>query len=172
MDENKKRLMYIQSEDFYFLTYNTIILLNTLDCVEGDKYLKDYRKIPFLIDFIANPYFAAFLNGSVLNEFDKREMTRLYSNGILRQKEINKLFYTLDKRGLIHLSRKDNSDILDVTLNKSKLSSDFFDSELFGVEIHNSKLIKNHIPKLSFITLDTLKQKLFADKGVKVWQLF
>lgn len=172
MDENKKRLMYIQSEDFYFLTYNTIILLNTLNCIEGDRYLKDYRKISFLVDFTSNPYYAAFLKGGALNESDKREMTRLYSNGILRQKEINKLFYALDSRGIIHLTRKSNSDILDVTLNKSKVPAEFFDGELFEVEIQNSMLIKNHISRLSSITLDTLKQKLFTDKGVKVWQLF
>jgi len=164
--------MYIQSEDFYFLTYNTVILLNSLNCIEGDRYLKDYRKISFLIDFISNPYYATFLKGAALNESDKREMTRLYSNGILRQKEINKLFYTLDRRGIIHLTRKRNSDILDVTLNKSKVSEEFFDKELFEVEIQNSMLIKNHIPRLSSITIDTLKQKLFTDKGVKVWQLF
>lgn len=164
--------MYIQSEDFYFLTYNTIILLNTMNCIEGDKYLKDYRKISFLVDFISNPYYVAFLRGGVLNESDKRELTRLYSNGILRQKEINKLFYTLDSRGIIHLTRKTNSDILDVTLNKSQVPAEFFDGELFEMEIQNSLLIKNHISRLAAITLDTLKQKLFTDKGVKVWQLF
>ena len=164
--------MYIQSEDFYFLTYNTVILLNTLNCIEGHRYLKDYRKISFLVDFISNPYNAAFLRGGTLNEADKRELTRLYSNGILRQKEINKLFYTLDSRGIIHLARKSNSDILDVTLKKSNVLTDFFDDELFEVEIQNSVLIKNYISRLSSITLDTLKQKLFTDKGVKVWQLF
>lgn len=172
MDENKKRLMYIQSEDFYFLTYNTVILLNTLNCVEGDKYLKDYRKISFLVDFISNPYYASFLKNKTLNESDKRELTRLYSNGIIRQKEINKLFYTLDSRGIIHLSRKENTDILDVTLNKSNVPVEFFDGDLFEVEILNSLLIKNHISRLSSITLDTLKQKIFIDKGVKAWQLF
>lgn len=172
MNENKKRLMYIQSEDFYFLTYNTVILLNTLNCIEGNRYLKDYRKISFLIDFISNPYYASFLKGKILNESDKRELTKLYSNGFIRQKEINKLFYTLDNRGLIHLTRKENSDILDVTLNKSKFPAEFFDGELFEVEIQNSMLVKNHISRLSSITLDTLKKKVFMDKGVKVWQLF
>lgn len=172
MKNEKKRLMYIQSEDFYFLTYNTIILLHVLNCTNGERFLKDYRKLSFLMDFISNPYFASFLEKDSLSNSDVRELTRLYSNGILRLKEINKLYYTLDNRKIITLERKDNSDILNISLNESKLPGDFFDTELFEVEIENAKLIKSRLKRLTGITLDSLREKLFTDKGVKAWQLF
>lgn len=164
--------MYIQSEDFYFLTYNTIILLQTLNCTNGERFMKDYRKISFLIDFISNPYYSTFLNKDILSDSDTRELTRLYSNGILRLKEINKLFYTLDSQKIISLEKKNGSDVLNICLNEPALPTDFINKDLFQVEIENAKLIKSRIQRLTTITLDSLQKKLFIDKGVKAWQLF
>lgn len=164
--------MYIQSEDFYFLTYNTIILLKTLECTNGNRYLKDYRKISFLMDFISNPDYVSFLDKETLSSSDLRELTRLYSNGILRLKELNKLYYTLDNRKIITLTKKENSEVFDISLNTENVANDFMDNELFEIEIENSKIIKSRIKRLSGLTLDSLKQKLFIDKGVKAWQLF
>lgn len=172
MENKKKRLMYIQSEDFYFLTYNTIILLKVLDCTNGKRYLKDYRKISFLMDFISNPYYVSFLDKEILSASDLRELTQLYSNGILRLKELNKLYYTLDSRKIIKLEKKENSDEFNISLNIDNVACDFIDNELFEIEFKNSKIIKSRIKRLSALTLDSLKQKLFIDKGVKAWQLF
>lgn len=172
MENEKKRLMYIQSEDFYFLTYNTIIFLKTLDCINGSRHLKDYRKISFLMDFISNPYYVSYLDKEILSSSDLRELTRLYSNGILRLKELNKLYYTLDSRKIITLSKKENSDVFDISLNIENVADEFLDEELFEIEIENSKVIKSRIKRLSSISLDSLKEKLFIDKGVKAWQLF
>ena len=128
MKSEKKRLMYIQSEDFYFLTYNTVILLYTLDCINGVRYMKDYRKISFLMDFISNPYYTSFLDRETLSNSDIRELTRLYSNGILRLKDINKLFYTLDSQKIITLNKKKGTDVFNISLNVSNLDSNFINT--------------------------------------------
>ena len=168
---DKKRLMYIQSEDFYFLTYNTIILLQELKCVDG-KFLKDYRKIAFLTDFVSNPYYTSFLKKETYSDKDKNELTRLYSNGILREKEINKLFYSLENRGIITLERNSKKDEINISLNSKMISPDFLDTELFEVEIRNAKIIKTSINRLISLKLESLITKIFIEKGVKIWQLF
>ena len=50
----KKRMMFIQREDYNFLTYNFLILLNELNCVSEDKRFNDFRKIAYLVEFISN----------------------------------------------------------------------------------------------------------------------
>lgn len=44
----KKRMMFSVAEDSYFLTYNIILILGILGCVQ-EKYLKDIKKISLLI---------------------------------------------------------------------------------------------------------------------------
>ena len=41
----KKRLMFIQKEDYNFLTYNFLILLKELDCINYQKRFTDFRRI-------------------------------------------------------------------------------------------------------------------------------
>lgn len=48
----KKRLMFVTHDDFYFLTYNLILVLSALECTSKDKVFTDLKKIAYLIDLI------------------------------------------------------------------------------------------------------------------------
>jgi len=164
----KKYLMYIQSEDFYFLAYNSIIFLDTLKCVDG-KVMKDCRKLSYLVDFIAHPQYVHLLRKEEVYNTDLRQLTELYSKGIMREKQINKLLFLLNQQEIITLTqqKKDNTK-LDITLNKSNLPADFLDKELFKLEIMNSKSIKKNIARLTQLTFSTFIKKAFISKGVKI----
>lgn len=172
MNKEKKQLMYIHSEDFYFLTYNTFVLLNVLDCVNEKRFLKDYRKLAYLIEFVSNPYYASFLTKERLGENNLRELRDLYSNAFVREKEISRLLFALEQQGVVKLKKKEGAEIIDVTLMKGEIPSDFLDKELFQVEIRNTQLIKENVPRLTSIKLESVIGKIFTDKGFEPWQLF
>lgn len=168
----KKRMMFIKSEDYYFLTYSIIILLDTLACTDKQRYFLDYRKLSYLIDFISNRKLVYLLEKEKLNDEEIRIMTNVYSSGILRVKEINKLLYSLDKKKIIHLKKDTKSDRIDVSLLRDQIDKDFIDKQLFEYELRNSLKLKAILKRLSGLKYETLTEKLFIEKGVKIWQLF
>jgi hypothetical protein len=97
----KKKIMFSKGDDFYFLSYNIILILYGLDCFCGQRKFKDYRKLAFILDFISNRNLAKTLsqNTIIYNPLDRELFTRAYANGLLRLNEIIRLLFTLEKRG-------------------------------------------------------------------------
>lgn len=54
----KKKIMFIKEEDYYFLTYNLLILLDVFKCHNEKTGFKFYQKIAYLIDFISYTHIA------------------------------------------------------------------------------------------------------------------
>lgn len=171
-DYNKKRLMYIQSEDFYFLTYNIFILLKELGCVNEKRFFRDYKKISFLIDFISDPSLVYLIEKERLTELDKKILAETYSSGLVRIKEMNKLIYSLAKRKVLNLSRRPSSHEVEISLNTNSIEKEFFSNELFKIEIDNINVIKQSVKRLSSLTIEGLESSLYKSRGVNTWQLF
>jgi hypothetical protein len=172
----KKRLMFVKGEDFYFLSYNILIILDLLGCYSSIKKFKDYRKLAFLIDFVADYNLANIIsrneNHNQLNSLDRELLMRTYSNGMIRLNQIIRLLFTLEKRGLIQLEKDATSSIVDVSLQKQMIPENLFDTELFQSELNNSIFLKNNIKRLSSLTLETTLQKLFDNYGITRWAVY
>ena len=55
MKNNIKRLMYISNEDFYLMTYTTLIFLNKLIGKKSkSKTFKDHRKLFYIIKLLSD----------------------------------------------------------------------------------------------------------------------
>ncbi|WP_427192039.1 hypothetical protein [Pseudomonas aeruginosa] len=103
----KKNLMFISSDDFYLLTYATIIILDCLNCTKG-RVFKDYRKIPFIIELITNNRNILILESSAtekLHKGDKDFLFHSYTNGLAKRSETLKILFTLEKKGYISLHK-------------------------------------------------------------------
>lgn len=103
----KKNLMFISSDDFYLLTYATIIILDCLNCTKG-RVFKDHRKIPFIIELITNNRNILILESSAtekLHKGDKDFLFHSYTNGLAKRSETLKILFTLEKRD-IYLSTR------------------------------------------------------------------
>lgn len=74
----KKNLMFISSDDFYLLTYATIIILDCLNCTKG-RVFKDYRKIPFIIELITNNRNILILESSATEKLHKGDKDFLFT---------------------------------------------------------------------------------------------
>lgn len=173
ISDDKKRIMFIKGEDFYFLTYNILLILKALNCNSEDRTFKDYRKLAFLIDFVSNwnilNILLANVNGKHLNYADRETLTRSYSSGMLRMNEIIKLLFALEKKELLHLVKNRSNGHLDIYLNDKPLPSDLFDKDLFKIELNNINLLKANISRLSTLKLETLLERLYYNYGITKW---
>jgi len=173
VSENKKRLMFIKGEDFYFLTYNIIIMLKALGCNGPDKTFKDYRKLAFLVDFVSDwsllNILRSYPSGQYLNYRDKEALTRSYSSGLVRINEILKLLFALEKKGLIGIEKNTVNSQLDVYLKEEVVPTSLFENSTFKLETDNANMLKRVVQRLSVIKLETLLSALYYDHGITKW---
>ncbi|CAI8764848.1 hypothetical protein [Pseudomonas zeae] len=169
----KKNLMFISSDDFYLLTYATVIILDSFGCTKG-RVFKDYRKIPFIIELIINNRNILILESSTtekLHKGDKDFLFHSYSNGLAKRSETLKILFTLEKKGYVSLHKGDTGALINITLNKEKLPPNFLSKDIFKNEYMNCEKVKRTIQRSTAITLDTFLSKTYRDRGIKIWEV-
>jgi len=172
--DNKKRMMYMSGEDFYFFTYNVLLILKELNCTNG-KLFKDYRKLPFVVDVISDRHLLDILFrndfGEVKSPVDRKHLVRSYTNCKIKTSEYLKLLFSLEKQGYVTLSNSKKSSQIDVTLNKESVSKDFFKSEVFDQEKEKLAVLKSKVKRMSSINFETFIGNIYMTDGVTRWAL-
>ncbi|MUP40054.1 hypothetical protein [Labilibaculum euxinus] len=159
----RKRMMFIQKEDYNFLTYNLIILLHTLKCVSPEKKFKDFRKVAYLIEFINS--------GGDITKYSRDELASIYSKAQLKKQLISHLLVVLRNHNFIDVSINSVNKSFDIWLNIEEIPADFFNKKLFKKEIENINLIKKQASHLSVLTVKTLVDRLFTSNNILTWEI-
>ncbi len=170
----KKRIMFAKGDDLYFIAYNLLIILRELGCVSEDKQFVDYRKLSFLIDFIADPRLANLISErkqftSVLGSGEKHDLSLAYSHATSRMHSVMRLICALESKGLLSIARSTRNTGFDLYLHEDKLPSGFLDDDIYNVERQNLDILRKVFPRLRTLKLDTMLQQLFTDNGVDAW---
>jgi hypothetical protein len=159
----KKRLMYIQKEDYNFLTYNILLVLIQFNAKSENTKFKDFRKIAYLVDFInLNPYF---------DRYDQNELAKIYSQAQLKKKLISHLLIILRNRKFIGMSINHIHQSFDLWIIEENLPEDFFNKELFENDIKNIKTLQSEISRLKGITVKTMVDAIFTKNNVITWEV-
>lgn len=156
-------MMFIQGEDYNFLTYNFLILLNELNCVSEDKKFNDFRKIAYLIEFISN--------NITIEDYTEIELSNIYLRAQLKKKLLSHLIIVLKNKQYLEMSLNPTHRTLDVWINKEKIPNDFFNSEYFSQEILNIQKLKKFAKISSNQKLKTMIDNLYTNRGVLTWEI-
>ena len=159
----KKRLMFIQKEDYNFLAYNTIILLNVLECTSEAKRFRDFRKIAYLIDFITE--------AGDPKELDQKQLAEIYSRAQIKKKLLHHLLVVLKNKKIVGVSVNETTRTIDFWLNKEMIPTDFLNSDFFQKEMDNIKKLKIALGALRILTMKTLADKIFTQNNVLTWEV-
>lgn len=159
----KKRMMFIQKEDYNFLTYNFLLLLNELDCTSESKKFNDFRRVAYLIEFISNA-----IN---INDYKEIELSNIYLRAQLKKKLLSHLIITLKNKGYLYVSLNTVHKTLDVWINKKNIPNDFFDVKYFKKEISNIQQIRKYAKITKVQKLKSMVDKLYTDRGVLTWEV-
>lgn len=170
-EHEKRPLFFISGEDFYFLAYSILL---SLEFFGGSaKRIKDHRKFAYLIEFMSDDRLVGILKRSqikkIANPVDKELLFSSFSQAEIKKREIYKILFSLEKRGLVSMQRTDVAEILDVSLISKELPADFFISNFFHRERTNAEELKKLIQRLSILNFDTLLERLYTDRGVSAW---
>ena len=169
--KNRRRLSFISSEDFYFLAYSILLVLELLG--GSSRRIKDHRKITFLVQFITDERLLSILSRTtartVANPVDRELLFNSFTNAELHKREVFKILFSLERRGLVEIQRTPTAEIIDVGLVSDGLPAGFFSSNNFDNERKNAEQLKRIIPRLSMLTFETLIERLYKDRGVRVW---
>lgn len=169
--KNKRPLYFISGEDFYFVAYSILLVLEFLG--GSPKRVKDHRKLTYLIQFVSDSRLIDILlrtqKKQVSNPMDREFLFSSFTIAELHKREVFKILFSLERGGYIAIQRTAVAEILDVTLVSNALPQDFFKSGHFDEERRNADELKKLIPKISMLTFDSLLERMYSDRGVRVW---
>lgn len=172
-DTVKRRLNFISGEDFYFLTYELLLIIDLLTTANGK--FRDHRKLSHLVQLAGDENVVRILkryeDRLINNAEDREKLFVTFTNGELNKREIFKLVLALERRGLLRVERTATPEVLDVQLNRSELPTDFLSNEIFKTDRAIISDLKKVIPRLSRLTMDTFLHKVYGSRGVNVWAL-
>ena len=162
-EKAKKRLMYIQKEDYNFLTYILLLVLIKFDAKSESSRFRDFRKIAYLIHFInLNPNF---------NSFEKNELAKIYSQAQLKKQLLSHLLIILKNRGFIGMQINQRQQSFDVWINEKNIPNDFFNQDIFFNELENIQTLKLNIKRLKTITVKNLVDTIFTKNNIITWEV-
>ncbi|MDR4998978.1 hypothetical protein [Brevibacillus parabrevis] len=172
----KKRLMFNKEEDYYFITYNVLVFLNTLGCTSEKKKFTDYTKLAYIIPFVSNNgLLDIVVKYNLLQRQPSKEETEIlrdtYIKSRLRLKLLTSIFFALEHNQIIGLKKNDRRSCIDIWINKDKIPKMFLHASIFKIEKENSLRIKNEIQYLTSLSVKKLLESLYTSKGVRVWEV-
>ena len=159
----KKRLMFIQKEDYNFLTYNLLLLLKILQANSKESRFQDFRKIAYLIHFVSTQ--------SNFNNLSKQELAIIYTKSHLKKQLLSHLVLILKNRNYLGVEVNSVRGTLDIWIKEENISSDFFEGNIFEKEIKNILEIKKSLPRLKILLLKNVVDSIFTKNNVITWEI-
>ncbi|PQJ46361.1 hypothetical protein BTN99_13620 [Vibrio campbellii] len=154
--EAKKRMMFVQNDDYNFLSYITILILQYFSCTKKKTVFVDYRKIAF----IANIIFYK----------NKDDWNQIYYSSQTTLKSLFSIIQLLEKKGILNLESNEKLKTIDLWLNKDSIGDTFSEGNLFKYELDEIKKIHSEISRTRTLKLKTFLDRVFEQHGVTVWE--
>lgn len=170
----KKRIMFIKGEDFNFLTYNSILILDAFGCTTDAKHFVDHRKLAYLIDFVSSPLLTGIVERSshlkvIPSDRDRHALATAYSKGAARVHLITRLVCALERRKILSVTKQPSQPALDLVLHPNSLPNEFLSDPMYVPERETIATLKTVSNQLRTMTLSTTLDRLYVSKGVHVW---
>lgn len=162
-DFARKRMMFIQKEDYNFLIYNTLLILDTLECNSESKQFSDFRKIAYLVDIISS--------SKNLNDLTQNELTSIYSKAQLKKKLLSHVLVVLKNNQMLGITLNRTRQTFDIWIKKENIPNGFLKELIFKKEKENILQVKKSVGSLPKSTIKTMVEKLFTSKNIMTWEI-
>ena len=173
-EQVKKRMMYTKGDDFYFLTYNLLVLASELKCTSERKKFVDHRKAAFLLGFVSDPWISKLvlqIKGAerLPSSSDRADLAKIYADGSARIHLLTRLLFASERKGIVSLYPGTRGHSIDFSVNVENLPEDFLASPIFEMEKTNISLLRKLMSTMRTAKLDTFLERFFSDNGVQTW---
>ena len=163
----KKRMMFIASEDYYYITYSILLILQYLESYNGNN-IQDRRILNVLIETTSNSRLLTVLERSKLlhqlpQGSDISVLENSYDRIQSRTAFVNRVLFVLNHHNYVELL-----DDYGIALVNQNIPDGFYDEKLFELEISNILRIKKLYPQIKRTKTERLIENLFTKNGVLV----
>jgi len=171
----KKRIMFNKDEDYYFITYNILIILKSFGCKDVKSKWTDYTKLSYILPFVADSslldlYIRYLDNNRIPSKEDLEILRETYFKSRLRLQLISSILFTLEANHMVSLVKNEKRHTIDIWVNQNNIPDTLMKSDLFEVEIKNIDKLKTAIKRLKGLSSKTLLERLYTNNGVRVWE--
>ena len=145
-EQVKKRMMYTKGDDFYFLTYNLLLLASELKCTSEQKKFVDHRKTAFLVGFVSDPWISQLVfqtqrSNRLPSNSDRADLAKIYADGSARIHLLTRLLFASERKGIVSLYPGTRGHSIDFSVNVENLPNDFLANPIFEMEKTNICLL-------------------------------
>lgn len=170
----KKRMMYSKGDDFYFLTYNLLVLASELKCTSEQKKFVDHRKAAFLLGFVSDPWISQLVLQNKGAErrpssSDRADLAKIYADGSARIHLLTRLLFASERKGIVSLYPGTRGHSIDFSVNAENLPKAFLADPIFEMEKTNISLLRKHMANLRMAKFESFLERFFAENGVQTW---
>jgi len=157
--------MFVAGEDFYFLAYTTLLILDELDCHSPAKLYRDIRGIAYVADIIGHESdLKLAISEKPLSLAQISRLSLLYDRAVARRAPFERVIAALAERGLIELVGSDpKGAYLKADARQLQLDDDIFAGERGRI----SQL--RRVSRLSIAGKAKVQERLFQGHGVRTW---
>ncbi|USK62278.1 hypothetical protein [Peribacillus asahii] len=171
----KKRIMFNKDEDYYFITYNILIILKAFGCKDAKTKWTDYTKLSYILPLVADStlldLFIRYLDNYRIPPKEDLEILReTYFKSRLGIQLISSILFTLEANQLVSLVKNEKRHTIDIWINQGNIPETLLKSDLFEVEIKNIDKLRTAISRLKGLSSKTLLERLYTNNGVRVWE--
>ncbi|MEN2259086.1 hypothetical protein AAIB48_16605 [Paraclostridium benzoelyticum] len=171
---NKKRMMFLVDDDYYFITIKVLVILDTLGCCKHK--LVDFRKLAFIIEFIKDDSSIKLYKDAVSyhennKSYVNEKLFGIYYSANMQQSLLKRVILFLEKKQLVHLEKNDKYACIDVSIIYNKELKEVLESNMFNQDKENIKEIQGKIKRIKSIKYDTFIEKVFGDREVSKWDV-
>lgn len=170
----KKRIMFISNEDFYFIAYSILIILDGLNCIEGSKVFKDFRKLSYLISLIKNSELKTYWNkldartrgrAAPLSKAEREALLDSYYWSISKEAVIKRILFILEEKQMVKLTIT-KTKRLDVSMLSHMSIEKMFSHDVFDYEKSNLKAMIRSVKRINILSVDGFVEKIYSPYGV------
>jgi hypothetical protein len=169
--DNKKRMMFILEEDYYFITIKILFILKALDC--DVKPFEDFRKLGIVFEFIKTNSNFKFLHKLLKvgqqDLFDNEKAVKIFCDSKLDITILKRVLFFLEKQNIVELRKNDKNKSIDVLLIKNDAFNELLREDIFKEDLQKCDIIKHLIPRLKTLKIDSLQKKIFGYSEVEKW---
>jgi hypothetical protein len=168
--DNKKRMMFILEEDYYFITIKLLSILKALEC--DKKYFADFRKLGLIFELIKNKKNLSLFNrlicGSNPNVLDAEEAVKIFCDSKLDIAVIKRVLFFLEKQQILELKKNNKTGNIDVLLKNDRINK-LLEQEILKEDFQRANQLRKTIRGLRSLKLETLQSKVFGYSEVTKW---
>lgn len=161
--------MFSKGNDFYFITYNLLLILKFYNCYKSP--FKDYRKLTILIELLTKDKVIDLLNKNSLNDTEIDLLHNIYSRSIIKNNELFQLLVALNKQGYVTFKNEKITKPIDIYLNDVDILDDFLSDDIFEKDRDNIKKLNSILPRLKSNNFNTFVKRIFEQRKVEIWQI-